>query len=184
LENLKFNVVMSTVNYENEFNINTIVNAFKKLLYNYYCFLVENSGENSGLAVEWRKGLCNSEKGQTIFNLYMDRDTISELNDCRTLINRFMIIDDTFIEYKSFSEIYNIIRKSIVYNCNKPEGDAEECKYNDIINERIMETIKNRFFIEEIAFDIYGKDSVSQYMKLKTMEEKITNLEEELRKKS
>lgn len=154
IKDLKFNVIMSKITYEDDVDENTVSNAFKKLLYRYYCFLVENGGENAGIAFEWKKEMRRSERGQIIFNLYMDKDGISEMDECNTLINRFMIIDNTFTQYTNLLKMYTLIKNPLIYSCNKQENNTKKYVYNDIINQKIIETIKRKFFIEEIAFDI------------------------------
>lgn len=149
LEESKFNVVMSKVKCEDDIDEKATINVFKKLLYKYYCFIIENDGDNAGIAVRHKKQFYDTEKGQIMFNLYMSRSEMKELNNCNALINRFMIVDDISKEYESLSEIYNIIIKSIMYTFNKQEKDTRKNRYSDIIK-----AIKNKIFIEEIAFDI------------------------------
>lgn len=154
LKDSKFNVIMSKVKYEDDIDENAIINAFKKLLYKYYCFIIENGGDNAGIAVKHKKEFYNTGKGQIMFNLYMEREKMKGLNNCNKLINRFMIVDNASKEYDSLSEIYSIIKKSIIYSCNNQENGTRRYRYSDIINENIIKTIKNKIFIEEIAFDI------------------------------
>lgn len=184
LKDSKLSVLISRVKNEDNKIKDTFKETFKKLLKKYYYYTIDNNGNNAGIVMESSNEYKKIKKEQHIFNIYMDRDhIIPNINDCSSIINKFMVIDNSDEKYTYGINIADIIRNSIRYSYEKEKRCTKDYRYSDRMNEKIMELIREKIFTEEIAFDMSRQGLITKSKQIRDLEKRVIVLEEELLKK-
>lgn len=184
LKDSRFSVLISRVkNEDNRIKVK-LKEAFKKLLKKYYYYTIDNNGNSAGIVIESSNDYKKIIKDQYIFNIYMDRDCIiPNTNDLSSIINKFMVIDNSDEKYTYGMIISEIIRNSIRCNYEREKIYRNDYRYSDGMNEKIMELIKENVFTEEIAFDLSRQGLITKSTQIRDLEKRIIVLEGELYKK-
>lgn len=145
-KNLKFSIISSTVKKDIKDSYST---AVKKLLKEYYTYIMRKNGQSGGIILETKASDVNYRTQQIFFDIYNERNVnLNILGNISEKINSFIVCEKNNMKFGSGIEILNIL--SSVFSrvlSGSNEFDSRLISYMEYGNRnKVFDVVKRKLY--------------------------------------
>lgn len=178
-KSLKFSIVSSTVKKDMK---DSYSSAARKLLKEYYNFIMRKNGQSGGIILESKASDMNYRIQQIFFNVYNERNiNLNVLGNVSEKINSFIVCEKNNMTFGSGIEILNIL-SSVFFRVldSRNEFDSRLISYMEYGNKNKVFDVAKRKLYKDIGVKIREDKLVGEAYGVNIFNEELKELKEQL----